>query len=358
MRSRLPPNMNKLPRVLIDLSKIVHNYQKIKERCSNAGITLTGVIKGVAGDLKIIQTLVDAGLEEIGDSRLENLKKFKDYRRVRKMMLRLPAPSRIEETIQYSNISLNTEIATLERLNQLATSDPHQVFLMVDLGDRREGVIEDHLQELADCCRHYKNIQVIGLGTNFSCFAGVIPTVAKLVKLANLANDLKIEFGFPLHYISGGNSSSLPLLYSGMIPPTVNHLRVGEGILLGRETLNGSILPDLFPDAFMVEAEIIQAQWKPAQPDGIQGLDAFGRQPDLPKVESGIRLLLNLGHQDTPLSGLTAIDPEVTILGGSSDYMVLASNKSLQVGKAMQFVPNYWSMLGLMTSPYVDKVYI
>jgi predicted amino acid racemase len=348
--------MNKLPRVLINLSKIIHNFQKINERCSNAGITMTGVVKGVAGDYKIIHTLVDAGLKEIGDSRLENLEKIKDCKLVRKVLLRLPALSRIDETLKFSDVSLNAEITTLEKLNQKSAG--HQVFLMVDLGDRREGVLDDNLLELAGLCSQLKNIQVIGLGTNFSCFAGVMPTVAKLEKLVVLAVSLKSKLGLPLQYVSGGNSSSLPLLYSGVLPLGINHLRIGEGILLGRETLHGSFLPDLFSDAFIVEAEIIQTQWKPSEPDGEQGLDAFGHKPDLPQLGSGIRLLVNLGHQDTPLTGLTPLNPELTVMGGSSDYLVMATAKKLQVGRIIQFLPNYWSMLGLMTSPYVEKVYI
>jgi ornithine racemase len=348
--------MSKLPRVLINLSKVIHNFQKINERCFERGINLTGVVKGVAGDSRIIHAMIDAGLTEIGDSRLENLAQIKDNRRVQKMLLRLPALSRMDEVVGFSDISLNAEMVALEKLNQL--SKGHQVFLMVDLGDRREGVLEDDLAKLAAFCRTLKNIQVMGLGANFSCFAGVKPTVTKLAHLAALGDFLKSEIGLPIQYISGGNSSSLPLLYSGELPAGVNHLRIGEGILLGRETLNGSILPDLFHDAFVVEAEIIQAQWKPAAPDGEQGLDAFGRKPDLPELESGRRLLLNLGHQDTPLTGLTSFDPDLTVLGGSSDYMVMAAVKDLQVGQVIQFLPNYWSLLALMTSPYVVKVYV
>jgi predicted amino acid racemase len=348
--------MNKLPRVLINLTKIVHNYRKINERCLKKGITLTGVIKGVAGDGRVINSLIDAGLIEIGDSRLENLVKIEAGRGVRKMLLRLPSQSRIDETVKYSDISLNSEITTIEKLEQSAGK--HQVLLMADLGDRREGVLEDQLSELAGFCSNLKNVQVIGLGANFSCFAGVMPTVAKLKKLAALGDFLKTEFGLPIQYISGGNSSSLPLLYSEELPSGVNHLRIGEGILLGRETLNGDPLPDLFQDAFTMEAEIIQSQWKPSTPEGEQRFDAFGRKPDLPVLDAGIRLLLNIGQQDTPLAGLTPFDPGLTVMGGSSDYLVLAAAKSVPVGQVIQFLPNYWSLLALMTSPYVEKVYL
>lgn len=348
--------MNKLPRVIINLSKVVHNYQKINEHCKQAGITLTGVVKGVAGDLMVIRALIDAGLRELGDSRLENLCQLPDLPRIRKMLLRLPALSLVAETLESADVSLNSEADTLKSLDKLANK--HQVFLMVDLGDLREGVTEDRLPELGSICRHLKNIEVIGLGANFSCFAGVIPTIAKLERLTVLACFLQDEFQLPINFISGGNSSSLPLLYADKLPKGINHLRVGEGILLGRETLYGNILPGLYRDTFIIEAEIIQSQWKPALPDGEVGMDAFGRKPCLPSLEAGERLLLRIGHQDTPLDGLTPLDSDLTIMGGSSDYLVVASSKRFKVGETVQFLPNYWSMLGIMTSPYVEKKYI
>ncbi len=348
--------MNNLPRVLINLEKLIHNYQKIQQRCLQAGITLTAVVKGVAGNSRILHTLIDAGLTDIGDSRLENLAVLPPYPHVSKMLLRLPALSRISEVVKYSDISLNTEPAVLEALSR--SNIPHRVLLMVDLGDRREGVLEDDLLQLARRCAQLPNIQLHGIGSNFSCFAGVKPSPAKLAKLVSLARDIEKECGIRLEYISGGNSSSLPLLYSGEIPPGINHLRIGEGIFLGRETLNGTTLPELYHDAFIVEAEITQAQWKPDQADGEVGMDAFGRKPDLPKVDSGIRLLINLGHQDTPLSGLQPLDPDLRIMGGSSDYMVIAAQGGHKVGEKVQFLPNYWSLLGVMTSPYVEKVYV
>ncbi len=350
--------MNNLPRVLIDLGKIVHNYRRIQQRCLQAGITLTAVVKGVAGHSRILHALLDAGLTNIGDSRLENLAVLPAYPDVSKMLLRLPALSRIPEVVKYSDISLNTEPAALEALSRSNSPTPHRVLLMVDLGDRREGVLEDDLLPLARRCVQLPNIQLQGIGSNFSCFAGVKPSPAKLRKLVNLARDIEKECGKKMEYISGGNSSCLPLLYSGEIPPGVNHLRVGEGIFLGRETLNGTILPELYHDAFIVEAEITQAQWKPDQTDGEIGMDAFGRKPDLPKVDSGIRLLINLGHQDTPLSGLQPLNPDLRIMGGSSDYMVIAAGGNHKVGETVQFLPNYWSLLGVMTSPYVEKVYV
>jgi predicted amino acid racemase len=349
--------MNPFPRVVIDIDKIVFNFQRITERAHRSGIAVTGVLKGIAGDAKIANHLIEAGMAWIGDSRLDNLGKIKAPAGVQKMLLRLPAFSQLEQVVRCAGQSLNSEIEILQALNSLPESKGHEVFLMVDLGDLREGVSETGILELGRRCRSFQNLRISGIGTNFSCFAGLKPSQLKLEKLVKLANFLTEEYRLPIKYVSGGNSSSLGLLDAGRIPPGINHLRVGEGILLGRETLTGSNLPDLYHDAFIVEAEVIQAQCKPAVPDGETGLDAFGRVPSIPVQEPGIRLLLNLGHQDTPLTGLKPLDSGLTVLGGSSDYLVMASERLVKVGEIVPFLPNYWSLLGLMTSPYVRKVY-
>ena len=352
--------MIKLPQILINLEKIVQNYLALNRHAVQAGIRLTGVVKGAAGDPRIARALVEAGLKEIGDSRLENFRKMGDFPRTKKILLRLPGINQVPEAIRLTDPSLNTEPEVLWKLNESAGSEGvwHQVYLMVDLGDLREGVSSETLPELGALCRKLQKIRVVGLGTNFSCFAGAAPSVDKLKKLVSLAGMLREEIGLPIEDVSGGNSSSLLMLFNRTIPPGINHLRIGEGILLGRETFTGSFLPDLYGDAFILEAEAIQVQRKPGRPDGEVRFDAFGRTPDLPVTQEGIRVLLNIGHQDTPLTGLTPLDPSFTVLGGSSDYLVLASERTVKVGEVIRFLPNYWSVLGLMTSPYVGKVYL
>ncbi len=348
--------MTRLPRIIIDLPKIVTNFNIIRKRTHDAGIAITTVLKGIAGDTTIAQALLEAGATEIGDSRIENLLQFKKcFPKTRLIMLRLPSLSRASAVTSVAALSLNSEAATVAALAKAGVA--HQIMLMVDLGDLREGLSDTDLGFLANACRSFRKIRVTAIGTNFSCFAGAVPTETKLKHLVNLANQLRTEFDLPIEQVSGGNSSSLPMVYQEKVPPGVNHLRIGEAILLGRETLRGEILPDLHPDAFTVEAEIVQVQTKPALPDGEIGLDAFGRAPSFAVTAGGYRALLSIGHQDTPLTGLTPLDPNYIVLGGSSDYTVLACERKPAVGATVLFRPSYWSLLSLMTSPYVQKEY-
>jgi predicted amino acid racemase len=345
-----------LPRIIINIPKIVHNFERLSEYCRRRGVALNTVVKGIAGDFRIVEALAAAGMKELGDSRIENLKLYSVLPRVNRVLLRLPSISKLEKVVQFAGTSLNSEPGTIAALDDIGGN--HQIMLMMDLGDRREGVLENEIFQLAGFCSKLKHAEVTGVGANFSCFAGVKPTKAKLNSLIEIAALLKEEFHLPIRYVSGGNSSSLPLLYSNNLPEGINHLRVGEGILLGRETLTGEALPDLYSDAFIIEAEVLQSRWKPALAGGEIGRDAFGRKPEIPEVPDGYRLLINLGQQDTPLSGLVSLEPGIQILGGSSDYLVLAGREQYKVGTIIRFLPSYWGLLAIMTSPYVEKEYI
>lgn len=351
--------MDKTPRIIINGAKVCENFLQIKKRCQAVGVEITTVLKGVAGDEVILNCLVEAGLVELGDSRLENLQRFRKISGLKQTLLRLPAITKLVKVLEVADVSLNAEIGTLVQLEKLAIAQgkEHQVILMVDLGDLREGFNPEALEQVGAASRSFKKLKITGLGSNFSCFAGVQPTVKKLTQLVAMAETLRRDFGLPIERVSGGNSSTLPLVYQGNIPVGINHLRIGEGILLGKETLTGQPLPGLHTDAFIIEAEVLQSQLKPGQPDGDIGFNAFGQRVDLGETEPGYRALLNLGEQDTGLAGLTPHDPELKILGGSSDYTVLASKSKLNLGTRIRFVPNYWSLLTAMTCPYMHRSY-
>jgi predicted amino acid racemase len=162
--------MSKLPRVVINRAKLAHNFQTLQQRCLAAGITMTAVVKGLAGDRPAVDCLVAAGLEQLGDSSLANLAHFQEYPGLTKIQLRLPAPETAAATVRLAEVSLNSERATLTALNASAGifGRKHQVILMVDLGDLREGVSEADLLPLAEHCRQLRHLEVVGLGANFS----------------------------------------------------------------------------------------------------------------------------------------------------------------------------------------------
>jgi predicted amino acid racemase len=349
------------PYVTIDLDKIEHNALTIVELCRAHGMEVTGVTKGTCGQPDVARAMLRGGVSSIGDSRLQNIQRLRaagietDY-----ILLRIPALSQLEEVIEYAQLSLNSEITVLAGLSQAARrrDQLHEVIVMVDLGDLREGICPDDLVPLVREAGTLSGIRIVGLGTNLSCFGGVVPTEQNMNQLVELASEIEESCGMELKWVSGCNSSALELIASGRMPKRVNHARIGEAILLGCETVHRRPWPGTFQDAFLLHAEVLELKRKPSLPIGERAEDAFGETPVFADRGERHRALLNVGREDVDIRGLTPLDSRLSILGGSSGYLILdvtGAKGDIRVGDEIAFAPNYSALLAAMTSEYVEK---
>jgi ornithine racemase len=206
-----------------------------------------------------------------------------------------------------------------------------------------------------------KGISIRGFGVNLTCYGGVMPTKENLSKLVDIATEMQKKYNLELEIITGGNSSSFYLIQENRMVEGINNLRLGEVLLLGRETAYGNIVNGLNTDVFVLQGQIIELKDKPSMPIGEIGMDAFGNKPTF--EDKGIikRAIVGVGRQDIEQSGLTPIDSEIEILGGSSDHTILnLSNcsKEYKVGDIVDFYVDYGSLLRAMTSEYVEKVIV
>ncbi len=352
----------KYPCIEIDLSKITYNSKKILSFCSEAGIKLTAVTKVFCGKLPVVEAVLKGGITSIGDSRIENLKKLKGLS-CEKMLLRIPMLNEIEEVVSYSDITLDSELATIEEISRVAEKNgvKKKIVLMVDLGDLREGVPPEEVINTIDRILKLKNVELVGLGTNLTCYGGVIPDEVNLGMLVKLRDKVKYLYSKELSIISGGNSSSLHLLLKGKMPKGINHLRIGEAIALGRETAYGEAIDGLYNDTSILKAQIIELKNKKSVPEGKLGKNAFGQVPKFVDRGKRRRAILAVGRQDIVPEGLTPLDPNIIVIGASSDHLILDvtdSNKPYKVGDVIEFNMDYGCLLAAMTSEYVEKCYV
>ncbi|RLD14723.1 MAG: alanine/ornithine racemase family PLP-dependent enzyme [Caldiserica bacterium] len=347
------------PRLKINLKAIGENYLTIKSRCEALGVDVVPVVKVVLGDENIVRVLKSLGARVIGDSRVKNIKNFSSID-VEKMLLRSPMLSEIEEVIEFSDISLNTEIEVVKHLSKVSSRKGriHKVIVMVELGELREGIMPEDVLPFVKKLRELPSIEFLGIGTNLTCLSGVIPTEENLKVLLELKNLIE-DYGIGVKVISGGGSNLLPMIWRGRLPRFINQIRVGEGIFLGVEAIDRKPLPGLRQDTFTLEAEVIEVKRKPSLPWGKKTVDAFGEVPEFEDKGIRRRAILALGRQDVSLSGIIPSD-KFEIIGASSDHMVIDVEKypHIKVGDIVSFNLNYAGVLFAMTSPFVEKIYI
>ncbi len=353
----------KRPAVIADLYKIRGNAERIAGRCHAAGVSLAAVVKAVCADREILRALEDSPVDCFADSRLLNLLGMRTHKP--RMLLRLLDPAEAEDAVRLSDLSLQSEEAALEALGRAALKlgRRHRVILMVDLGDLREGIFfrdRKAILRAARAAAAEPMLELYGVGTNLTCFGGVVPDEGNLDLLCGIAQELRDALRLPIPAVSGGNSSSLGLLFEGRLPSGVNGLREGEGLLLGNDTAAGRPFPFLHEDAFTLRAALIEVRDKPSKPVGAMAVNAFGETPSFEDRGTRRRGILALGRQDTDAKGLRPRDPGVAVLGASSDHLIvdLTEAPGYSVGDTLDFTPGYGALMKAYTSRYVAKEYL
>jgi predicted amino acid racemase len=349
------------PYLTIDLDKIEHNARTIVRLCGQYGIAVTGVTKVTGGHPEVANAMLRGGVASIGESHVDHIRHLHAGGvRASCMLLQLPPLSGVDEVVASADVSLNSELSVLEGLSAAAhrRGRVHEVVLMLDLGDLREGIWPTDLVPFTREALRLRGIRIKGLGTNLACFGGVAPSADNMQHLVELTCEVERSCGVTLEWISGANSSGLELIASGGMPPRVNHARIGEAILLGRETTHRRPWPGTAQDAFALHAEIVELRRKPSVPVGDRCEDAFGKRPAFEDRGEILRALLNIGREDVDVDGVAPVDPGIVILGASSDYLVVDATRArtaLRVGTELTFSVTYGALLAAMTSAYVEK---
>lgn len=349
-----------MPRIEISLLKIRENARILSELYRQKGISIMGVSKAVLGEPSIVRAMIQGGTQYIADSRIENIEKMKAAGISTQFVLLRTPLSQAESVVRSADISLNTELDTIKKLSHYAKAcnKVHQVIVMVELGDLREGVLPLDLSEFIRQTTFLSHIKIVGIGCNLACYGGIKPADKNMHELSEISDLIENEFHLGLTIVSGGNSANYEWYQSARDVGKINNFRLGESILLGLETVSRKAIPGLHTGAFQLVAEVIESKRKPSLPFGEIGQDAFGNVPVFRDQGIHARVIIALGKQDILTSGLKS-NYGLEILGSSSDHIIIDSkNKNLQIGDEVKFNMDYGCLLAAMTSPFILKRFI
>jgi ornithine racemase len=348
-------------RVIANLEALHHNLTVVDRWMQRHDAKWTLVTKALCGDAPLIDVLSRLGVRSMGDSRLDNLRTIRSIvSGIESWYLRGPSLGSIAETVALADISLNSEAETIHAINREAgkAGRRHSIVIMIELGDLREGILPGSLVKFYDEVFQLENLEVVGIGANLGCLAGVLPNIDQYMQLLLYRELLELKFERKLEVISAGTSATLPLVLDGTLPKSINHFRIGEAVLLGTDLIQGGTLPGLRNDAFTLEAELIEIKHKSLVPMTETGeVSPFQNQTEEePRPgERGYRALANIGELDTDIGGLTPENPNYRIAGASSDITVLNVGDSpggLSIGDRVRFRLSYAALVRLMGNRY------
>ena len=349
--------MRQYPQLEFDLALLRSNADAVISRCRGMGIRVCGVVKGVDGLPEAARVLRAAGAAELGTSRLEQVAKCRAAGVPGPwLLIRIPGLTELPDVVALCETSLQSEWPTLLALEEecLRQNKTHRVIVMTDLGDLREGFWDK--KELVDVCerveRDLPHVHLAGIGVNLTCYGSTKPTPEKMNELVGLARQVEQRIGRKLEIVSGGATSSFTLVHWGTMPAGVNHLRIGEAILLGKDLQVDWGIRDmdyLRMDALTLRAEVVEVKDKPTYPIGEFAIDAFGRKPVYEDRGIRRRAILALGRADVgELESLIPREPGLTVIGGSSDHCIVDVEdcpRRVQGGDSVAFSLCYSHML-------------
>ncbi len=276
------------------------------------------------------------------------------------IMIRIPMLSEVPDIVRYCDYSLESEDAVLRALNAevlkqngavsmdavlpeesdaviqnaadaersgTAVVKKHKVILMAEMGDLREGYVGDDLIRAALMVENeLDGLELAGVGMNVGCYGSILPTREKLDEFVSRAEAVEKAIGRRLDMISGGATSSLMRVVDGDIPERIDHLRIGEGILLAHDLplFYGCDLSFLSQDVFRLRMEVVELKLKPTYPEGTIGRDAFGREQEYVDRGDRMRAICACGKVDygSP-EDIFPTDPRIRVIGASSDHTLL-----------------------------------
>ena len=359
---------NYYPRVTCDLSKVRRNTEEVMHRAKAAGIQVAAVVKGVNGLPEIAKIFEEAGCRWIATSRMEQLKNLREQGiSLPFMLIRIPMLSEVPDVIEYCDVSLNSDMALLEALNAEAAlkNKVHNVILMVEVGDLREGFWDrEELITAAKYTEAAANLHLLGLGMNVGCYGSVAATKDKMQELVDAAELVEAEIGRQLEILSGADTTAFPRILDGTMPKRINSMRLGEVLTIGRDLpdLYDTPMPYMIRDAWHLKAEVIEVHRKPTHPIGELCTDAFGHKQVY--TDRGIRnrALLAIGKLDYAFpEELVPTEPGIEVIGASSDHTIIDIEdcpKEIKTGDIVEFEIRYTALLYLTDDSNVAVEFI
>jgi predicted amino acid racemase len=350
--------------IVLDKTKLKENYQYLDNIFETNDIQWSVVTKMLCGNTDYVTELLNLGVKQVCDSRLSNLKIIKDVNpNVETIFIKPPSRSSVKTVVKYADISMNSTFDTIKLLSKEAQRQKkiHKIIIMIELGELREGIMGDDLMSFYKSVFELKNIEVVGLGTNFSCLYGVLPHPDKLIQLSLYEQLIEAKFDRQIPYLSGGSSVVIPLVTQGVLPKAINHFRVGETLFLGTDVYNNVPFEEMHQDVFTLYSEIIELIEKPVIPSGEMGQNVEGHSFEFDQDLLGTttyRAILDMGLLDVGDEHLELIDKSTSFVGASSDMFVvdLGENKAkLKVGDKIEIKMDYMGVLRVINSRYIDK---
>jgi predicted amino acid racemase len=357
-----------MPAVVLNLDALSHNARLMRRQAGRWGVGVLPVLKALGSHPAAVEVLRrEGGFGRFGYAEIAEPDFFGAYE-AEKTLIQLTPLSRAARVAAVFKRSFQAAPEVLAALNQAAAGRKHEVLLMVDIDDRREGVAPEDFPELLDFALSLPNLIVAGFGATTTCLRGCLPD-QRLADDLRALREICLSRGLSRPEISlGGTAWAAWVDRSG--PGVITELRLGDPFILGRDIYRQAELPGgpFRMDVCRMEAEVLEVRTRlmTAEPGGAAH-HADGLPQPRPVSGSRLRALLDLGrfygasffpgpgpNGEGDLEGLDCRLAGAFVAGFSAGYLLLDitdCDQPPQVGQTVSFQPGYWAIAGSFRNP-------
>ncbi len=344
--------------------RLKHNYKFLQKTFDHHEKDWAIVTKLLCGNELYLKEVLGLGIQEVCDSRLNNLKKIKKINPDIQTVYIKPPPKRsIKNVVKYADVSFNSESSVIQLLSDEAVrqNKVHRVTIMIELGDLREGIMGENLIDFYSRVFDLPNIEIVAIGANLNCLHGVMPSQDKLIQLSLYKQLIEATFHKKIKWVTGGTSVTLSLLFKQQVPRSVNHFRIGETLFFGNNLVTGKRIKGMKTGVLRLYSEILEITEKPKLPIGELAENPYGEVFEIDDQDYGktsFRAIIDIGSLDISPDYLIPDDPELQVVSASSDMLIVDlgnTKRNYKVGGIISFKLKYMGALHLLNSDYIEK---
>lgn len=133
--------------VTLNIDKLKANYEFLDNLFKKNNIQWSVVTKMLCGNKDFLTELLKLDINQVCDSRVVNLNVIKSIKpNIETIYIKPPAKRSISSIVKYADISMNTEISTIQLLSKEAQRQNkiHKIIIMLEMGELREGVLHEN----------------------------------------------------------------------------------------------------------------------------------------------------------------------------------------------------------------------
>ena len=351
---------------VLNLDALSHNARQIRLLADRWGVQVLPILKDLGSHPAAVDSVrLAGGFSRFGYAEVAE-PDFFEPSEVEKTLIQLAPPAQATRVATVFQRSFQSAPEVLAALNQATAGRKHEVLLMTDIDDRREGVNPEDLPELLDYALSLPHLTITGFGATTTCLSGRLPDQRLVDDLQALREIFRArDLDQPVISL-GGTAWTAWVDRKG--PGVITELRLGDPFILGEDIYRQAELPGgpFRKDVCRLEAEVLEVRTRlmaAERGDEAHHIDGLPR----PRPVSGRRrrALLDLGRFYGASYLLTQTQSqEITTLGGdlpgafiadlSAGYMVLDitdCDPAPQVGQTISFKPGYWAIAEAFRNP-------